>query len=136
MRVLEAEDVTQQIIGAAIEVQRMLGPGLLESAYEACLAHELGLRGLGVSRQVHLGLSYKGLEVPQAFRMDLVVADQVVVELKCVEALLPEHEAQLLSYLRFSGIGVGLLFNFKALSLMNKGFRRFARTAPLSAPSA
>ncbi|HJV21424.1 MAG TPA: GxxExxY protein, partial [Holophagaceae bacterium] len=116
------------IIGAAIEVQKCLGPGLLEQAYEACLAHELTLRGLRVMRQVGLDLTYKGLEVPQAFRMDLVVEGSVVVELKAVESLLPEHEAQILSYLQFSSLPVGLLFNLKTAPLMPKGFRRFTRT--------
>lgn len=125
---LELEGLTREIIGAAIEVQKALGPGLLEQAYETCLAHELALRGLKVTRQVSLGLTYKGLEVPQAFRMDLVVEGLVVIELKAVETLLPEHEAQLLSYLRFSGLPVGLLFNFKHFPLMPKGFRRFTRT--------
>lgn len=118
-------ELTRQIIGAAIAVQKALGPGLLESAYEACLAHGLALNGLHCERQVPLGLAYRGLEVPQAFRLDLVVEKKVLVELKVADAFVPEHEAQVLSYLRFSGLTVGLLINFKSIPLAKSGLRRF-----------
>lgn len=118
-------ELTGIIIGAAIEVQKRLGPGLLESAYEACLAHELELRGHHSQRQVSLGLDYKGLKVPQAFRMDLVVDGLVLVELKVAEAFAPEHDAQVLSYLRFSGLPVALLLNFGVFPMGKKGIRRF-----------
>ena len=121
-------ELTRSIIGAAIAVQKALGPGLLESAYEACLAHELALGGHSVERQVQLGLVYRGLEVPQAFRMDLVVDGKVLVELKVADAFMPEHEAQVLSYLRFSGLAVGLLINFKSIPLAKSGLRRFVMT--------
>jgi GxxExxY protein len=117
--------LTREVIGAAIIVQKALGPGLLESAYEACLAHELSLAGHQVERQVPLGLAYRGLEIPQAFRMDLVVDGKVLVELKVVDVFAPEHEAQVLSYLRFSGLTVGLLINFKSIPLTKSGLRRF-----------
>ena len=132
-------ELTRSIIGAAIAVQKALGPGLLESAYEACLAHELSLNGHHVERQVALGLSYRGLEVPQAFRLDLVVDGKVLVELKVVEVFAPEHEAQVLSYLWFSGLPVGLLINFKSVPLAKSGLRRFVMTKDgdiSSAPSA
>lgn len=129
-------DLTREIIGAAVAVQKALGPGLLESAYEACFAHELALRGYRVERQVSLGLVYRGLEVPQAFRMDLVVEGRVLVELKVVDAFVPEHEAQVLSYLRFSGLDIGLLINFKSLPLTKSGLRRFVRASGSSISSA
>src|SRR5438045_2840176 len=103
--------ITDKIIGAAIEVHRLLGPGLLESAYEECLCHELGLVGLHFQRQVHLPVVYKGLRLDCSYKMDLVVEDCVVVELKTVEGLLPIHSAQLLTYLKCSGQQVGLLIN-------------------------
>jgi GxxExxY protein len=117
------EELTQAIIGAAIEVHRVLGPGLLESAYEECLCHELSLRGLSFKRQVELPVVYKGIRLDCGYRMDLVVEDRVVLELKTVEQLLPVHEAQLLTYLKLSGIKVGLLFNFHAETL-KQGMKR------------
>lgn len=126
-------DLTRVIIGAAIEVQKQLGPGLLESAYEACLAHELGLRGHQCQRQVPLGLNYKGLMVPQAFRIDLVVDGTILVELKVAQAFAPEHDAQVLSYLRFSGLPVALLLNFGVFPIGKKGIRRFVGPASPSA---
>jgi len=103
---------TGPIIGAAIEVHRHLGPGLLESAYEECLCHELHLRGLGSQRQVDLPIVYKGLKLDCGYKIDLIVENTVVLELKAIEKLLPVHEAQLLTYMRLSGKAVGLLMNF------------------------
>lgn len=113
------EQLTEAIIGAAIEVHRELGPGLLESAYEECLCHELALRGLSFKRQVELPVVYKGIRLDCGYRIDLIVEDRVVVELKTVEKLLPVHEAQLLTYLRLSGKRVGLLINFYSPVLRN-----------------
>lgn len=106
--------LTDRIIGAAIEVHKVLGPGLLESAYEECLCHELRLLNIGFRRQVDLPVEYKGVHLDCGYRMDVVVEDSVIVELKCVERLAPIHDAQLLTYLRLSGIRVGLLINFSS----------------------
>jgi len=106
-----------RVVDAALRVHSALGPGLLESAYEACLAHELRTRGLRVLTQVPLPVVYRGIRVEVGFRVDLLVEDTVVVELKAVAKLLPVHEAQLLSYLRLSGHYVGLLINFHASRL-------------------
>jgi len=113
------EELTQEIIGAAIEVHRVLGPGLLESAYEECLCHELSLRDLSFSRQVELPVVYKGIKLDCGYRMDMVVEGRVLLELKTVEKLAPIHEAQLLTYMRLSGIRVGLLINFHSAVLRN-----------------
>lgn len=115
--------LTQQIIGAAIEVHRALGPGLLESAYETCLCHELTLRQIPFDRQKQLPVVYKGVEIDCGYRLDLLVADMVVVELKAVEQLTPIHEAQILSYLRLGGWEVGLLINFH-VPVLRQGIRR------------
>lgn len=120
---VEINRVTEQIIGAAIEVHSALGPGLLESAYEACLAHELTQRGLRVERQRPVPVVYKGVELDCGYRIDLLVEDAVVVELKAVEAFLPVHEAQVISYLKLSGHHVGLLINFNVVRLRD-GLRR------------
>ncbi len=114
---------TSRIIGAAIEVHRKLGPGLLESAYEQCLCHELHLRGLSFECQVALPVLYKGLRLDCGYKIDLIVEQQVVVELKAIEKLLPVHEAQLLTYLKISGKHVGLLVNFNS-SLLTQGIIR------------
>jgi GxxExxY protein len=128
--------LTEQIIGAAIEVHRLKGPGLLESAYESCLAHELRLRRLGCVRQVAIPLYYKGLVIDVAFRADLIVEDTVLVELKAVESVLPVHKAQVLSDIRESHHQVGLLINFHVTKLVD-GVARFVnnRTSVSSAPS-
>ena len=117
--------LTEQTIGEAIEVHRNLGPGLLESAYEECLAHELGLRGVAYERQRPLPIRYKGVKLDCGYRLDLVVDRRVILELKAVEQLLPIHEAQLLTYLRLSGIRYGLLMNFHVPVLI-QGIRRLA----------
>jgi GxxExxY protein len=120
---LYSEELTNEIIAAAIEVHRQLGPGLLESAYEACLSHELSLRKIRFEKQKSLPVSYKGINLDCGYRMDLVVDSRVVIELKCVDRIAPIHEAQLLTYLRLSNIRVGLIFNFHAKRIMD-GFRR------------
>src|SRR5687768_5416144 len=109
---LEFSELTEEIIGAGIEVHRYLGPGLLESVYEECMCRRLGLRGLQFERQVGLPIRYKGVPLDVSLRMDLVVERLVVVEVKAIEKLLPVHEAQLVTYLRLSGFKVGLLMNF------------------------
>ena len=114
---------TAPIIGAAIEVHRTLGPGLLESAYEECLCHELHLRGRAFQRQVDLPVSFKGLKLDCGYKIDLIVDDLVVLELKCVEKILPIHQAQLLTYLKLSGKPVGLLINFN-VPLLTQGIIR------------
>lgn len=128
------EGFTEAIIGACIEVHRHLGPGLLESAYEHCLAHELALRGLRVQRQVPLPLRYKGLALDCGYRLDLVVEGLVVLEIKAMDHLLPVHEAQLITYLRLMRLPVGLLVNFH-VPFLKQGLRRLVnRTLPPSLP--
>ena len=117
------EDITQRVIGAALEVHRALGPGLLESTYEECLCHEMGLRGIGCRRQVEIPVRYKGTDIECGYRVDVLVEERVILELKAVEALLPIHEAQLLTYLRLSEKRVGLLINFN-VALLRKGIVR------------
>jgi len=116
-------EITEAIIGAAIAVHRELGPGLLESAYETCLAYELTERGLNVERQKGLPMIYREVLLDCGYRIDLLVEEQVVLELKTVERLEPIHEAQLLSYLKLSGCKVGLLINFNVKVLKN-GIKR------------
>lgn len=128
-------ELTWSVIRAGIEVQKCLGPGLLESAYEACLTYELELAGHTVERQVAVPIRYRDLVVPNAFRMDLLVDGLLVVELKVAEAITKEHEAQILSYLRFSEKPVGLLMNFALQPLAKRGVRRFLMTHSSSAPS-
>jgi GxxExxY protein len=118
------EELTEQIIGAAIEVHRELGPGLLESAYEECFCHELYLRKLSFQRQINLPVAYKNLKLDCGYRLDVLVEDLVLVELKAIEQILPVHEAQLLTYLRLSGKKVGLLINFNVSVLKNGIVRR------------
>jgi len=118
------ENLTEQVIGAAIEVHRALGPGLLESAYEECLCHELRLRGLKFQRQVPLPVSFKGIHLYCGYRMDILVEDSVILELKCVEHVLRVHEAQLLTYLRMTGTRVGLIVNFHVAALVRGGIIR------------
>jgi GxxExxY protein len=117
---LEHEALTERIIGAAIEVHRALGPGLLESAYEACLVHELSEREIQCKRQVALPVRYKGKELDCGYRLDIVVADLVIVELKRVDKLIALHTAQVLTYLRLSGMRVGLLIT----NLLKNGITR------------
>ncbi len=104
-------------------MHRALGPGLLESVYEVCLYYELRIRGLNYNRQVDLPLTYKGIQLDCGYRLDIVIEDRVLLELKCVEKLLPIHEAQLLTYLRLGGIKIGLLMNFN-VPVMRDGIVR------------
>ncbi|RRR69923.1 MAG: GxxExxY protein [Candidatus Viridilinea halotolerans] len=120
---MELNQISGQIVDAAIKVHTALGPGLLESAYEVCLAHELRKRGLKVHTQVLLPVVYDGVEIDAGYRLDLLVEDAVIVELKAVTKVLPIHEAQLLSYLKLSGCKVGLLINFHVLHLKD-GIKR------------
>ena len=115
--------LTELIIGAAIEVHRHTGPGLMESAYEECLCYELSQRGLRFARQVQLPVLYKGVKLDCGYKMDLVVEDAVVLELKTVDRLLPIHSAQLLTYLKLSGKKIGLLLNFNE-PVLSKGIKR------------
>jgi GxxExxY protein len=121
----EYDSLTHEIIGAAIEVHRGLGPGLLESAYEACLAYELRLRGLKVKSQQPLPVFYKDVMLDCGYRLDLVVEDQVIVEIKSVRELAAIHEAQLLSYLKLSDCHKGLLINFN-VKLLKDGIKRIS----------
>jgi GxxExxY protein len=117
IRTPRVNQVSGAVVDAALKVHSLLGPGLLESAYQACLAHELRKRGLHVAAQVGLPLVYEGEKLDLGYRIDLLVENLVVVEIKCVEAIHPVHEAQLLSYLRLSGKSVGLLINFHVARL-------------------
>ena len=120
---LDENECSKVIIGAAIEVHRHLGPGLLEGAYELALAHELGIRGVRSARQIRLAARYKGIELPESYRIDLIVEDLVIVEVKAIEKLAAIHEVQLLTYLRFANKRLGLLLNFH-VGAMRQGVRR------------
>lgn len=122
----ELNKITEAIIGAAIEVHRNLGPGLLESAYRECLRYELLQRGYEALQEVPLPLIYKGMKLDCGYRLDILVNDAVIVEIKSVESLAPIHEAQLLSYLKISGGKVGLLLNFNVKMLKHGGIKRLA----------
>ena len=123
---MKAEDrLSNEIIGAAIEVYKQLGPGLLESAYEYCLAHELGLHNILFERQKELPVMYKNVPIDCGYRLDLLVDNLVIVELKAVDRLLPIHEAQLLTYLKLTQCKLGLLLNFNVILLKN-GIQRVA----------
>ena len=118
------ETITEAVIGAAIDVHKALGPGLLESAYESCLCHELMNRGVGVERQRELAVRYRDHLVDCGYRLDLLVEHEVIVEVKSVDKLLPIHEAQLMTYLKLSGKQVGLLINFNVARLRDGILRR------------
>ena len=120
---MEFDETSNRVIACAIEVHRYLGPGLLESAYEQCLAHELSLAGIPFKVQVPVPVTYKGIRLDCGFRIDLLVDDTLIVELKSVGALAPIHEAQLLTYMRLSGISIGLLMNFN-VALLKDGLKR------------
>jgi GxxExxY protein len=117
------DSLTEKVIGAAIEVHRALGPGLLEPAYEECLCYELSSAGLVFRKQVELPVLYKKVKLDCGYRMDIVVSESLVLEIKTVEKLLPIHQAQLLTYLRLSGLRTGLLINFNVPVLKN-GIKR------------
>ena len=121
--ILDINKTTEAIIGAAIEVHRHLGPGLLESAYQECLCEELGLRKIPFKRQILLPVIYKSKKLDVGYRIDLLVNDEVIVELKTVKAMLPIHEAQALTYMRLGGWQVGLILNFNVTVLKN-GIKR------------
>jgi GxxExxY protein len=120
------EAIGREVLDSAIKVHRALGPGLLESAYEHCLAHELSSRRLDVRRQVALPIAYEGLSLETGYRLDLLINDCVIVEVKAVEAISRLYEAQILTYLRLSGLRLGYLLNFNAVQLRH-GLRRFVR---------
>ena len=120
---LDQDPLTFRVIGAAIEVHKHLGPGLLESAYEHCLCWELEQAGLTCNRQVPLPVRYKQVELEMGYRMDIVVEDSLILELKTADALLPIHDAQLLTYMRLSGIRKGLLMNFHS-PVLRDGIKR------------
>ena len=120
---MEQNRISERIIGCAINVHRALGPGLLESTYEVCLTHELNKAGLSVQAQVALPVLYDGIKLDAGYRIDLLVEDLVIVELKAVDTLLPIHDAQLLSYLKLSRKKLGLLINFN-VKLLKNGIKR------------
>jgi len=123
------DGITDQVIGAAIQVHRALGPGLLESAYEACLAFELVERGLKVEQQKSLPVVYRQIKLDTGYRLDLLIEGMVIVEVKAVDRLAPIHDAQLLSYLKLSGCKVGLLINFN-VKVLKQGIKRVVNNYP------
>ena len=120
---MERDPLTHEVIGAAIDVHRELGPGLLESVYEVCLSHELGLRGIEHVRQVKLPVHYKGAQLDADFRIDILIPGQLIIEIKSVERMLGVYDAQLLTYLKLSKIRVGLLLNFN-VPVLKDGMKR------------
>ena len=122
-RLAEFDELSHRVIGCAIEVHRQLGPGLLESVYRTCLAHELSVSGLWCESEKPIAVRYKEIELDCGFRMDLLIERTLIVELKSADALLPVHSAQLLTYLRLSGLHKGLLINFNS-KILHKGIRR------------
>ncbi len=121
---MDRDPLTEQVIGCAIEVHRALGPGLLEAVYEECLCHELHENGLGFQRQISVPVTYKAVNLETGFRADLVIEKELLIEIKAVERLLPVHQAQVLTYLKLSGIPKGLLLNFNT-RVLKDGIRRF-----------
>ena len=122
---MDINKLTGQVIGAAIEVHKALGPGLLESAYEECLCHELLLRKISIQRQLAVPIKYKGVNLDCGYQLDIVVANELIVELKACEKVLPIHEAQLLTYLKLTRIKYGLLINFN-VPILKEGIKRMA----------
>jgi GxxExxY protein len=120
---LSSNEITEKVIGACISIHRELGPGLLESAYEECLCHELTAQYLSFERQRQLPVRYKDVKLDCGYRLDLVVENKVILEIKAVDGLLPIHEAQVLTYLKLSGMSVGLLINFN-VPVLTKGVKR------------
>jgi GxxExxY protein len=127
--------ISEAIIGATIDVHKAIGPGLLESAYEACLAYELRRRGLKIEQQKELPLKYRDVQLDCGYRLDLLVEDSVIVEVKAIEALLPLHQTQLMSYLRLTNCRLGLIINFNVTQL-TRGIKRVVNEFPDSAVSA
>ena len=123
---MKFEKITNEIIGSAIEVHRVLGPGLLESAYEKCLEYELTKKGFKVEKQKPIPITYKGLNLEYGYRIDLLVDDEVVVEIKSVDAFHPVHEAQILTYMKFAEKKIGLLINFN-VKLLKEGLKRYVK---------
>lgn len=121
---LMEKELTEKIIGVAIEVHRALGPGLLESAYQVCMEHESKLRKMVFEHQVEIPINYKGIDLDAGYKIDLIYEKRVVVELKAVERIIPVHEAQLITYLKLTGIHVGLLINFNVPVLKDGIYRR------------
>jgi GxxExxY protein len=121
----DINQLTGEVINAAIEVHKTLGPGLLESIYEECLCHELGLRRIPYERQKELPIEYKGVKLNCIYRLDIIVDNQLLLEIKACEALLPIHEAQLLTYLKLTGLRLGLLINFN-VPMLKDGIKRIA----------
>ena len=124
MHIHVRDELTQQIIGLAMRVHTRLGPGLLETAYERCLCHEFDQNAVPYARQVELPMDYDGVRLDCGYRADIIVASEVILELKSVERILPLHEAQLLTHLRLSHCRIGLLLNFNVVSLKNGIHRR------------
>jgi GxxExxY protein len=124
-------EITERVIGAAIRIHKALGPGLLESAYEECLCYELSKGGLQFERQKPLPVAYENVQLDCGYHLDLVIENAVIIELKCVEHLLPIHEAQLLTYLKLSGLSLGLLINFHVPTL-REGIKRLVLNFPHS----
>ncbi len=121
---MDRDPLTEQVIGCAIEVHRALGPGLLEAVYEECLCHELHENGLSFQRQIPVPVTYKAVNLETGFRADLVIEKELLIEIKAVERLLPVHQAQVLTYLKLSGIPKGLLLNFNT-RVLKDGIQRF-----------
>jgi GxxExxY protein len=124
----EGERLTQAIIGAAMEVHSMLGPGLLETAYQDCLCYELEQRGFQFQRQPWISFQYKEIQLARVFRPDLIVDNEVIIELKSVEKLLPLHDSQVQTYLKLTGLKIGLIFNFNT-RFLKEGIRRISPPA-------
>jgi GxxExxY protein len=120
---LDINKLTRDVIGAAVEVHKVLGPGLLESAYEECLCHELRLRNIAYERQKEIPIAYKGIKLDCGYRLDIMVASKLILELKSCNSLEPVHKAQLLTYLKLTGIKIGLLINFN-VPLLKQGIKR------------
>ena len=120
---MRSDKLSNRVIGCSLEVHRHLGPGLLESTYEQCLAHELKMEGIPFKLQCTLPVQYKGIKLDCGYRIDLLVDDRIIIELKSVERVLPIHQAQLLTYMKLSAISIGLLLNFN-VKFMRSGIKR------------
>lgn len=127
-------DASEQVIGACIEVHRHLGPGLLESAYHECLRYELRLRGLKYVSEIQVPVAYKGISLDCGYRLDFLIEDSIILEIKAVERLLPVHQAQVVTYLKLTGVNTGLLVNFN-VALIKQGLRRLTRKKNPSLPA-